>query len=311
MKRAYILTLVFIFVFSGCKQQELNKIDGKIYFYSMDGFGFGSNRTGICVYENGKIKKLHKVYGEPYFSPDGEFALVILSGTKDKIRIYNLTTGEYIERSLPYRTLYGACWHPTDRNKFYYVGVANRTKLKGNWNIYEYDIKTEAVTKITNYEGLNKIWGVAASPDGSKIIYQFNYGKILDNEKKEERQVILYDLHTKTYEKLPFWSYQFDWSPDSNFIVLSGIYSEYLGEKEYGRGLIMYDVNNKTFVKYELPEISRPFDSTRQVSFSPDGKKIAFLRNISSAIWIMDKNGDNLFKVGHNKTGKSHLSWRL
>lgn len=117
------------------------------------------------------------------------------------------------------------------------------------------------------------------------------------------------NVRNKAEKVLPFSSRVFSWSPVNNKIILYGIYNDHKGNIEYGSRLIIYDPETEEIIKF--PE-DKSHAGIREIVNSPDGKKLAYIRNEKSGaltVWTMDPDGTNHKMVWNPRMFIRDLSW--
>jgi len=298
-----VLSLIAVLALAGCG----SNIKGKIYL-SSGRFGEygepGESRRGICVYQNGRVKKLYRHYTKPAPTKDGK-KMIAATMVENKIivKLIDLMTGKIKDLEFPH-SVSQFSWFP-DNKKIAYIGGDVLNRFDYIANIYLMDLETMQEEQITFYKDINRrIFPMVVSPDGKHLLYSIAKG---DTDDKLD-VVKLINLETRTEETLPFSAGAFDWSPDGRKIVLYGIYS-YKGENEYGPRTIIYDVATRKYTK--LPRSTEDLGEA-YYTFSPDGSKIAYIRHEKSGrqtMWTMNADGTNRKKILDDGYQLSYLTW--
>ncbi|MFC1589951.1 TolB family protein [Candidatus Omnitrophota bacterium] len=272
-KNTIIILSALLVCICGCSGLTSNAQEqGKIYFTSSifpQGEEPGEN-VGLCVLENGKVKKLRRYYWMSKVTRDGK---KIAAGIKDEtksIYIVDAITGEKESVAINhYRA--DLCWFNNDNNKLLYVGYDAYNKTHQMFNIYLVDLTSKEEKQLTNNtKPDNTVFCVSPSPDNSKIVYATRKRDTTHNG----RNVKILNLVTKETEYLPFSSTDVTWSHVENKIVLWGVYRDE-NTKETDPKMYVYDVDSKTYKGY--PSEVECF-AEDEYTFSPDGQRIVCFR---------------------------------
>ena len=178
--------------------------------------------------------------------------------------------------------------------------ASRRTKIAftstrdGNAEIYVMDGDGRNLKRVTVNPAVDRL--PAWSPDGKKIAFVSNrnggYIQIWVIDADGKNPIRLTDGLEDTYP---------DWSPDGEKIL----YDAYLEDHDLAPGGIFVmdaDGNNKTLLTHE----------GGQASWSPDGKKIAFLSGRDDKvnhIYVMDADGHHQIQLTHDFVHKRLPSW--
>jgi len=303
MKKLIYLSLIIAFL-SGCG----SPVPKGTKIYCMTGFFDGktaNEKTGTSVFENGKIKNLYRYYKTPAITKDGKKLAAFHGERKDTLVVKNLETGVSGEYKINNISIMDFEWNPVNQNEIYYVGGDyDESQKKHLFNIYKYSLLEQKKVKITNLTILDRrISDFSISPDGKKIAYSVSLPKhsavkILNVESGEEKQI-------------PFSTRNLDWSPDGKTIAISGIYYDSV-RTEYGNRIIFYDVKADTYRQIEKPGGDKAYLWISDLEYSPDGKKIAFVRHENSGaktLWVMNADGTNRKKIHPGGGYILDLSW--
>jgi|GEM_PF-3229260 len=312
-----LMIILAVSMMAGCsdRQETPNKelvFKGKIY-YESSGFGGKSyiDNTGTCVYTEDGIKKLLRYYHNPAVTRDGQKLAAWIEdndyGTKNtSIYIVDLVTNEVKEYPQKYR-VDQFDWFK-DKKKIVYIGHDSIRHSEAINNIFLYDFTHNNLIPVTSNKNPKiKIFDISLSPNGKKIVCT----AMASDDKKEGRVVKIVNLETKREETLPFSSGNVAWSPNGKTIALSGIYS-FEGKREFGQRIILYDVETKEYRKLDKPGGKDAYQWEKDLVYSPDGTKIAFVRienNGRHTLWMMNADGTNRVKLLDNGQQISSLSW--
>lgn len=300
----FLIISILSIILTGCG----SFFNGKIYFVSEE---WKTGKTpqdnlGICVYDGHGVKKLYQGYTGASASPDGSKIIAHVINSNKEFVIIDPKNNVITKCQIPYETIIGTRWF-CDNKKIAYVGSDRADMKTAVYNIYTYDLKTKHVEKITSYTEINKnISSIALSPDDNYIAYTIQLGQDIWSG----RIVKIINIKTKQEEDLPFSADGLTWSPDGKTIAMSGIYS-YKGKKEFGNRVILYDIKSKTYKKLNKPGGEKAYMWESDLVYSPDGKKIAFVRNENNSIrtlCVMNSDGTNRKKI-HSSRYIAHVSW--
>ncbi len=294
-----LLILIIGAILSGCGMSS----QGKIYFTSNEWSGgkTAQDNLGTCVYDDGRVKKLYRNYIAPSVSLDGSKLIATINFDR-RVAVVDFKNNSVKEYTIANNTIMGYNWFPGNK-KVAYAG-SDRTNIKTTvWNVCTFDLETEKIEKITSYTEINHtIRSIALSPDAKYIVYSFQLGQ----EAGTGQVVKIINIETKEEEELPFNANSLCWSPDGKTIAMQGIY-----KKEYGSRIIIYDIKSKTYKKLDKPGGDKAYMWESDLAYSPDGKKIAFVRNENSGmrtLCVMNADGTNRQKI-HSSRYIASVSW--
>jgi Tol biopolymer transport system component len=246
---------------------------GKIYFVSnnFEGTKRGES-TGTCVYQHGEVKKLYQKYWLTEVTTDGKIMATAIVGENSKMFIKDLATDEMEKISLEHH-LSRLCWFNNDNSKLIYIGYDAVNDKEVIDNIFLLDLETGEEKNLTNITEKDlTIYRVCISPDDTRIVYS------IKRSSKQGSGVYFKMLNLETGEGdiLPFDTSDFGWSPIEDKIVIWGIKRDKDGKvEEFGSRYFIYDVKPKT---YEEIKPEGKFFREQEYTFSPDGKRIAYIR---------------------------------
>jgi len=306
-----VFTVLVAAIMSGCGSAQ----NGKIYFMSNRFSGkIAKENTGTCVYENGKVMPLFRYYRCPGVSKDGRMLVALIANKRKTIAVADLQTNEVKEYPLANSSAGKYEWVPNDNNRFVYVGAEYEGEEKPLrleeyiWNLYIFDLKTKKIEKITSYaEKGKRISSFSIAPDGKRIIY------CIEKTPKAGSGVWvkISSLQTKEEEILPFISFEVAWSPNGNIIALQGIHVTDK-KREGGSRIILYNIKTKEYKKLDKPGGDKAYLWESDLTYSPDGKKIAFIRhenNGRKTLWTMNADGTGRKIILNDGYYKGYLSW--
>ena len=132
-----------------------------------------------------------------------------------------------------------------------------------------------------------KIYGIKLSPDGKLIAAGItSYG----DYKIDKDAVVVFDLNGNIIAKFNE-KYQPDWTPDGRIVMSGSLMSESADGKVYTKSEPGIFISSKDFSSVERIDPGFDDPSPVNVAVSPDGKRIAFVKN--HHVWVMDINGSN------------------
>ncbi len=280
MKRLFLAVCLLSIFFSGCG----SNIQGKVYFQS-NRFPLKdkdySTKNGISVYRNGVVKNLYQGCASPAVTKNDDKLIAYVGKETGKIALFDTRKGssEFIRIPL---TALRFSWFPDNKR----VAMAGHEKNKGYkeqiYNIYILNTETGETENITDYEGNKRfvIYDVSVSRDGKLIAFTCDEG--------ERFSVKVINVEDKSIEGLPFSVGNVEWSPTSNILAMSGKPVE---EKGTRTTVIIYDYETKKYKK--IPREDN-YQWVSEMSFSPDGKKLAYIRDENDGrktLWTMNVDG--------------------
>ncbi len=261
-------------------QREFTKYYGSINIYRVSSKGGTPKR----------VLKNDTSYGK--ISPDGRYLLYVkgrfpwwrlhYKGSANfEIYLYDFKRKEHI-RMTDYRGNDNwPIWSP-DSKSFYFV-----SERDGSINLYKMDLNTKEIKRITNFKDL-RITFPSSSRNKNLLAFE-RMGKVYilekENELRELKLTLPEDLKRNSIEKLRKSSdvSEIAVSPDGKmvaFVVRGDIF------------VLRRDIKNFKKAK----NITNSWWREKNISFSPDGKKILF---------ISDENGnDDIFTI-ESEDGKS------
>ena len=193
---------------------------------------------------------------------------------KDGTGFANLTTGNNVEDS---NASFGS------DGKIYFE--RNNSGLK----IYRMNSDGSGEQNLTDaHTGSAGEGEVRPSPDAAKIAYRYNNRLyVADSNGKNPLQVSQETPLTSLYD-----GYQFDWSPDSQWIVYNGHDTQYA----------IYKVKPDGSGHVQIPSVQGAGVSDYRPAWSPDGSKIAFKRYDNGAYQLLMMNPDGTGSVVLDQT---------
>ena len=260
---------------------------------------------GTCVYNHGIIKPLFRYLLVPSGSHNGQKLVAYVYNSK-YIALVNLKNNQMQKFYLPNISINGFCWFPDDK-KILYVGCEKVDNLLYISNLCTFDFETKKTEKITSYTTPCRIPSFALSPDGKRIVY----GLITSDMPSSDMLVNIIDIDAKKEEVIPFHGFDFAWSPDGKTIAMYGRYSGN-DRVENGGRIILYDVATKTYKRLDKPGGDNAYMRESNLSYSPDGKYIAFVRNENDSkrtLWMMDSDGTHRRLLIGNRRFILHVNW--
>lgn len=164
--------------------------------------------------------------------------------------------------------------------------------------IYLFDLETRELTILVK-DAIEPVW----SPDGSKIAYR---RQVLDQDGGIDYGLWLFDLTTSTTheiyaveQNLNRYVTQYDWSPDSQAIVVLDIAAQ------SSIKLVVVSVDGKTPATILIPDTNEDLFSPQ---WSPDGSQITFVTTQSNQattqkianIWVTTRDGSQIQQLTQN-----------
>ena len=214
------------------------------------------------------------------------FILVVgssfLFGQNNADSLINLSQFEF---AYPY-------WSP-DGNQ-----IVFQSNLTGNWQLYRRDNNTNEIVRLMENKAndITPAW----SPDGSKILFT--------SDRDGEEEIFTYDVKTRSVTQLTNNTTRDihpNWSPDGKRIIFNGAKKLQQGDKLI---IQLMDSDGKN-----IKTIREDENTNSYASFSPDGKKITFLKWLDKGkngeIYIMNADGTGEERLTNNKVWDAWPTW--
>ncbi|AFH48321.1 Dipeptidyl aminopeptidase/acylaminoacyl-peptidase [Ignavibacterium album JCM 16511] len=283
--------------------KNLLRINSAIFFlFIFSSLTTYSQNRGLTPDDLFKIKNV----GETAFSPDGKMIAYILNvprplneepgGNYNNLYVYNFEDQQSVGLLANKNSVSSIQWDP-ESEIIYFLGKIGEAKTN---QVYYIDSDGGSPKLVTNEQ--TDVLAFKVSPDGQKIAFirledkskgkQEMLNRGFDAEIYEEefqhRNLYVMDLSDKSVKQVTTAAsvFEFEWSSDSKNIA-AAIAEKNLVDDSY-MFKRLYVIDTETGIKYKL--IDNPGKLT-QFSFSPDGKKLAFV----SAASINDAVSGSLF----------------
>ena len=280
MKKIFLVVCLLAVFLAGCG----SNVQGKIYFQS-NRFPLKdkdySSKDGISVYRSGVVKNLYQGYGSPAVTENGDKLIAYIGNETGKLVVFDIAEGlsDFIEIPI---TALRFSWFPDNKRVAMTGHEINKGYKEQIYNIYILNIETGDIKKITDYSGNKRfvMYDISISKDGKKIAYTYSA------EKGFEVKVV--DVETRKLEALPFNAGNVEWSDTDNILALSGKPNHEEGTRST---VIIYDYETKKYKK--IPREDN-YQWVSEMSFSPDGKKLAYIRDENDGrktLWTMNVDG--------------------
>ena len=306
------LILLFLTSCENKTVKESKDFEGKIYFES-NRFGGESYKvnTGTCYYDGKKVHKLYKDKWNPQVSRDGNKLafLEVVNGKMitGKLSIMDLSSKKTNHYNLPLVILKYK-WMPDNKK----IGVTGRgiEDVKNRiCNIYIFNPETNELKKVTNNEIPNiTINSFSFSPGSKNLVY----GIRRTQNARDGRIIKIVNLETGEEREIPFSSIIVAWAPDGRTIAMTGTYYKPDGTRDVGNKVMLYDLNSDKFKISPKDGGKNAYQWEEELCYSPDGKKIAFIRVENSGaktLWMMDADGDNRVPLVYDGHQIDSISW--
>jgi len=224
--------------------------------------------------------------------------LIIIIGS---IYIFNLFSSkpEQQLKTIPFTSLSGGEYNPVFSPDGNHIAFSWNGENQDNYDIYVKSIGSESLLRLTNHKGDD--WSPEWSPDGQYIAFCRNDEGEMGIYKVPAKGGAEQQLHAGSWKGLDNLS----WSPDSQFIAISGQLSTHEPFSIYLLSVKQLELNKLT-----SPPIKNKGDY--DCSFSPDGKMIVFYRNVSvftGDIYIMSVPDGEPTQLTFDKSRIDGLSW--
>ena len=228
--------------------------------------------------KNPEIKSSKKSGSKSNASWEG----ILVTEYAGDIRNFNLETNEET-------TVYKEAGQPFVTNKGEVITISGKFP-KANYLVQisdaEFNNNKQLLDLSDGWIG-GKIYGLKMSPDGKNLaagITSYSGYKI------EKDAVVVFDIEGNVISRFEE-KYQPDWTPDGRLVMSGSLMSESADGKVYSKTPGIY-ISSKDFSS--VLRIDPGFDDPApvNVSVSPDGKKIAFVKN--QHVWVMDIDGQNV-----------------
>ena len=208
-------------------------------------------------------------------------------------------TPERPMKIIPFTTLAGQETEPAFSPDGNTIAFSWNGETEDNYDIYVKTIGSDTPLRLTNHKGDD--WSPEWSPDGQFIAFcRSHEGEIgiynVSVEGGTERR-----LHSGSWKGLSNLS----WSPDNQFIAISGKFST----KE------PYSIYLLSLKQLELKKLTSPplqYRGDYDCSFSSDGKMIAFNREVSEItgdIYLMPISGGEPIRLTFDNSWIAGLTW--
>ncbi len=168
-----------------------------------------------------RVKRIRHYYSKANpFNADETFALMF--GSNGSKWLYDAKTWKPIQKLILWSGEPEIQWHPTDPNKFYYLGKINQNKYARG--MFVYDIKTNSRTLLNSFSEYKKIRGkLEGNMDKQGRYYAFL------GEQGSIRDIFVYDVLNNTVSKKESVTKYVasDWvsvSPSGRYVVAMGKY---------------------------------------------------------------------------------------
>ena len=227
--------------------------------------------------------------------------LIILLTIMGLIYIFNRMsdTHENPLIAIPFTSLTGHEIYPEFSPDGSRIAFSWNGENQNRYDIYLKSIGSESLFRLTNLPG--GVWSPEWSPDGKQIAF------CRVSEGKRGIYIVtvtgdsVWQLHKGNWEEL----YKLSWSPDNQYIAISGR----LSTQELP-SIYLLSVKQQVLEKLTSPPIQ--FFGDYNGSFSPDGKMIAFNRDVSAEtgdIYILSITGGEPKQLTFDNSMISGLSW--
>jgi len=290
--------LSLCFIVTGCSAL----FNGKIYFSSnrFEGKDWRDN-SGLCVLIGSGVKNLYRYLKSPCASFDGKKLIATTNEDNKTIVLVNLENASM--KKYPMGRYAGSGnWFPNS-SKIAYIASDGPVR-----NIYTYDFETGKEEKITNYtEEMRTIYSLSISPDGKNIVYDIRRTSKVGSG----RFIKILNLKTNKEQILPFNGHHATWSPRGNTIALIGAHEED-GKSDRKILVRLYNVSKGTFKTLEKEGGEKAYLTTLDLVYSPDGRKIAYVRNEMNGrhtLWTMNSDGTNHRKILDDGYEILNINW--
>ncbi len=178
-------------------------------------------------------------------------------------------------------------------NLLFSMGRRPSLKLVGKivYGICLIDIETGKWKICGQPQGNGNIFGSLLSPDGNRILLDYELGKISDTNKGNELRIIDLDGENEITLLDDRYGFFYTWSPDSKFLVATGIGMPF----EY----LIINTSSNEFWRLEIPESK--VKGLTQPYWTKDGKSIMLSALLNeqeekNAFMKIDLDGSN-FKI--------------
>jgi serine/threonine protein kinase/dipeptidyl aminopeptidase/acylaminoacyl peptidase len=224
--------------------------------------------------------------------------LVIIFGFIYVLNLFT-TKGEPLLKSVPFTSLTGHEIYPEfspDGNQivFSWDGIH-----QNNYDLYVKSIGSELLQRLTDLPA--GVWSPAWSPDGRSIAFCQYYQDRLGIFVVPSEGGEVWQLHKGNWENL----YKLSWSPDSQYLAISGRLSN-----QQLPSIYLLSVRQGELHKLTSPPIQ--YFGDFNCTFSPDGKRVAFNRDVSietGDIYIMSMPDGKPKQITFDNSVIAGISW--
>ena len=231
-------------------------------------------------------------------------AYVVEGKRRRKIALINLENKKEEQHEVPFMPM-KFNWFP-DNKSIAIVGFEGSDAWNPTENIYLYSTETHKITKISNYpEGeKNRIHSMCISDDGKSII-------LATSGSDRRIKVLKLNIVTKGITTLPFVAFALASMPNRNTVAISGKEISD-ADRHVPCVIFLYDLDTGQYKKVNIAENLNDFQWIESMSFSPDGKKLAYVRVENpgaKTLWTMNIDGSNKRELISENYFITNLNW--